>query len=116
MPDNTGHERLGEQVGGAPVHGRGPPREPEVFDEICSPDFVNHAAPSRTGIQGLKDVVAFSKRAQPDQHWSQLHIIAEGDLVVLYGVREATWQAPESADTPPRKAFESRSSWHTCFA
>ena len=74
--------------------------KPEVFDEICSPDFVNHAAPGRTGVQGLKDVVAFSLRAQPDQRWSQMHVIAEGDLVVLYGVREATWQATEFRGYP----------------
>ena len=73
---------------------------PEVFDEICSPDFVNHAAPQRTGVQGLKDVVAFSMRAQPDQRWSQLHTVAEGDLVVLFGVREATWQATEFRGFP----------------
>ncbi|GAA3541584.1 ester cyclase [Kribbella ginsengisoli] len=69
---------------------------PDVFDEICSADFVNHAAPARRqGVQGVKDVIAFSLRMQPDQRWSELHVIAEGDLVVLYGTRTATWQGTE---------------------
>ncbi|MEV6414067.1 hypothetical protein [Kribbella sp. NPDC051718] len=39
---------------------------PDVFDEICSPDFVNHAAPERRqGIQGVKDVIAFSSACNP---------------------------------------------------
>jgi len=29
----------------------------------------------------------------PDQRWSREMLIAEGDLVVIHGVREATWQA-----------------------
>lgn len=67
--------------------------QPEVFDEICSPDFVNHAAPNRRGgVQGLKDVIAYSLRVQPDQRWAESFLIADGDLVVLYGTREATWQ------------------------
>jgi predicted ester cyclase len=74
---------------------------PDVFDEICSPDFVNHAAPARRqGIQGVKDVIDFSLRMQPDQRWSELHVIAEGDLVVLYGVRTATWQGSEFRGLP----------------
>ncbi|MGW6278096.1 ester cyclase [Kribbella sp. NPDC055071] len=73
----------------------------EVFDEICAPDFVNHAAPARRqGIQGVKDVVAFSLRLQPDQRWVEQHLIAEGDLVVLYGVRAATWKGTEFRGIP----------------
>ncbi|MFC9692699.1 ester cyclase [Kribbella sp. NPDC056951] len=65
------------------------------FDEICAPDFVNHAAPQRPGLQGMKDVVAFSTRMQPDQRLVEQHWVAEGDLVVLYGVRAATWKGTE---------------------
>jgi len=68
---------------------------PEVIDEICAPDFVNHAAPQRPGIQGVKDVIGFSLRMQPDQRWVEQHLVAEGDLVVLYGVRAATWKGTE---------------------
>ncbi|MEV6414068.1 ester cyclase [Kribbella sp. NPDC051718] len=37
---------------------------------------------------------------QPDQRWSDLHVIAEGDLVVLYGTRTATWQGTEFRGHP----------------
>lgn len=66
-----------------------------VLDELCATDVVNHAAaPDRQhGIENLKEILAFTRRAQPDQRWAEQHIVAEGDLVVAYGRRDATWQA-----------------------
>jgi predicted ester cyclase len=65
-----------------------------VVDELCAPDIVNHAASGnhRIGVEGVKRVVGFSKTAQPDQRWTWKAVVAEGDLVIVYGVREATWQ------------------------
>jgi predicted ester cyclase len=65
-----------------------------VVDELCAPDAVNHGASAnhKVGIEGLKRVVAFSRNAQPDQRWTWKAVVAEEDLVVVYGVREATWQ------------------------
>lgn len=77
----------------------------EVFDEICSPDFSNHAAPQRArGVQGLKDVVEFSLRVQPDQVMTTQFVLADDDFVAVYGVREATWMGEGfqlGAITPP---------------
>jgi predicted ester cyclase len=72
----------------------------DVLDEICSPDVVNHAAAPglQHGIAGAKEVIGFSRRAQPDQCWTEQHVIAEGDLVVVYGVREGTWQGRSFRD------------------
>jgi predicted ester cyclase len=69
----------------------------ELVDELCHPDVINHAAaePNKRGIEALRKVVGFSKRAQPDQKWTWKAVLADGDLVVAYGVREATWQAPQ---------------------
>jgi predicted ester cyclase len=65
-----------------------------VVDELCSPEVINHAAASNNrGIDAMKRVVGFSKAAQPDQKWSWKSVVAEGDIVIVYGVREATWQA-----------------------
>lgn len=76
----------------------------DLLDEICAADVVNHAAaPDRQhGIENLKEILEFTRRAQPDQRWSERHLVAEGDLVVAYGRREATWQAPSfrGLDTP----------------
>lgn len=66
-----------------------------LIDELCSPDCVNHSAvpEARIGAAGVKRVVAHSRAAMPDQRWTNEMIIAEGDLVVIHGIREATWQA-----------------------
>jgi predicted ester cyclase len=67
-----------------------------VATELCTADALNHAAaPDRQqGIENLKAVIEFSRRAQPDQRWVEQHIVAESDLVVVYGRRDSTWQAP----------------------
>jgi predicted ester cyclase len=67
----------------------------DVIDELFSPDCVNHAAvpEARYGAEGVKRIVRFSRAAQPDQRWTNEMMIAEGDLVVIHGIREATWQA-----------------------
>ena len=66
-----------------------------VIDELCSADCVNHSAvpEARLGTAGVKRVVQFSRSAMPDQRWTREMVIAEGDLVVIHGIREATWQA-----------------------
>jgi ketosteroid isomerase-like protein len=76
----------------------------DVASELCTEDCVNHAAvPLRQrGIQNIKAVVEFSRSAQPDQRWVERQIIGDGDLVVVHGRREGTWQADSfrGTDTP----------------
>jgi predicted ester cyclase len=83
------------------VVGRG---DIDVLRELCTTDAVNHAAaPDRQhGIQNVGAVIEFSRHAQPDQRWVEQHIVAEGDLVVVYGRRDGTWRAPSfrGIDTP----------------
>lgn len=76
-----------------------------VIDELCSPECVNHAAvpEARIGAEGVKRVVKFSRAAQPDQRWTNEMMIAEGDLVVIHGIREATWQAESFRGVPTPK-------------
>jgi predicted ester cyclase len=66
-----------------------------VIDELCSPECVNHSAvpEARHGTEGMKRVVAKSRSAMPDQKLQNELVVAENDLVVVHGVREATWQA-----------------------
>jgi len=68
-----------------------------VIDDVCHPDVVNHAAagPNKRGIDAIKKIIGFSKAAQPDQAWTWKAVVADGDLVVVYGVREATWQGQQ---------------------
>lgn len=83
------------------VVGRG---DMDAAADLCAPDAVNHAAaPDRQhGVENIKAVLEFSRRAQPDQQWVEQHVVAEGDLVVVYGRRDGTWQAPSfrGFDTP----------------
>jgi predicted ester cyclase len=76
-----------------------------VIDELCSPDCINHSAvpEARHGTEGMKRVVGFSRAAMPDQRWTNEMLIAEGDLVVIHGVREATWQADSFRGIPTPK-------------
>jgi len=43
----------------------------EVFDELCDPGVINHAAAPQAGegIDALKRVIGFSRTAMPDQRW-----------------------------------------------
>ena len=76
-----------------------------VIDELFAPDCVNHSAvpEARHGTEGVKRVVGFSRAAMPDQRWTNEMLIAEGDLVVIHGVREATWQADSFRGIPTPK-------------
>lgn len=83
------------------VVGRG---DLDVVSELCTTDAMNHAAaPDRQhGIDNIRAVIEFTRRAQPDQRWVEQHVVAEGDLVIVYGRREGTWQASSfrGIDTP----------------
>src|SRR2546428_170485 len=78
-----------------------------VLDELCAANVVNHAAvPERqNGVESLKAVIGSSLHAQPDQHWTSVHMIAEGDFVVVHGIRESTWRGTSfrGLDTPSDK-------------
>jgi predicted ester cyclase len=75
--------------------------------ELCADDAVNHAAaPDRQrGVENITAVLEFSRRAQPDQQWVEQTFVAEGDLVVVYGRRDGTWQASSfrGVETPSGK-------------
>lgn len=56
-------------------------------EEIVAADFVTHMSMpgvTSTGIQQLKDMVAFSVAAFPDNKMEDLHLIADGDRVVAH--------------------------------
>ncbi|HEY8086325.1 MAG TPA: ester cyclase [Polyangiaceae bacterium] len=74
----------------------------DVIDELCAAECVNHSAvpEARIGTAGLKRVVGFSRAAMPDQRWTREMVVAEGDLVVIHGIREATWQAESFRGVP----------------
>jgi predicted ester cyclase len=73
-----------------------------VIDELFSADCINHAAvpEARLGPEGVKRVVTGSRAAMPDQRWTHEMVVAEGDLVVIHGVRTATWHAESFRGVP----------------
>jgi predicted SnoaL-like aldol condensation-catalyzing enzyme len=76
-----------------------------ALDELCAADVINHAARPelRDGIEALKKLMAFVHESQTDRRWTEQNYIADGDLVVVYGVRVGTWQASafRGIATPP---------------
>jgi predicted ester cyclase len=64
------------------------------LDELCTPDLVNHAlAPGRpAGLAGTREFLATQgRRGWRSDRWQQLVVVAEGDYVVQYGIREGHW-------------------------
>ena len=63
------------------------------LDELCSPDMVNHSlAPSRPpGLAGTRQWLATDGRKFESFRWRELFVVAEGDLVVQFGVRGGHW-------------------------
>jgi predicted ester cyclase len=68
-------------------------RDLDQLDELCSPDLVNHAlAPGRPpGLGGTRQWLETEGRNFQSFHWKELHVVAEDDLVVQFGVREHDW-------------------------
>jgi predicted ester cyclase len=68
-------------------------REFGQLDELCSPAMVNHAlAPNRpSGLEGTRQWLATEGRNFQSFAWKELHIVAEGDLVVQFGTRAHDW-------------------------
>jgi len=63
------------------------------LDELCSPDMVNHSlAPGRApGLAGTRQWLATEGRKFESFRWQERIVVAEGDLVVQFGVRGGRW-------------------------
>jgi predicted ester cyclase len=63
------------------------------LDQLCSPDLVNHSlAPNRPpGLEGTRQWLATEGRKFASFRWRELFVVAEGDLVVQFGVRGGQW-------------------------
>ena len=65
----------------------------DQLDELCSPDMVNHSlAPGRPpGLAGTRQWLATEGRKFESFRWRERFVVAEGDLVVQFGVRGGQW-------------------------
>lgn len=80
-------------------------QELELLDELCTPDMVNHAlAPTRQpGLAGTREFLATTGKTRfTTTTWPERFVVAEGDLVVWYGVRGGHWTGGElfGSDVP----------------
>lgn len=68
-------------------------RDFDQLDELCSPDMVNHALAANrpAGLAGTRQWLETEGRNFQSFAWKDLHVIAEGDLVVQFGVRAHDW-------------------------
>ena len=64
----------------------------DELEVLCTPDMTNHAlAPGRpAGLAGTREFLRGATRFRSDG-WRELAVVAEGDHVVQYGVREGRW-------------------------
>lgn len=67
-----------------------------VYDEMLSPDFVNHGGPAGDmhGSEAFKQAYVGFATAFSDFHTTIDLIVAEGDLVAVYGVASGTHDGP----------------------
>jgi ketosteroid isomerase-like protein len=63
------------------------------LDDLCTPDMVNHAlaAGAKPGIEGTRDFLRGARRDVHPARWVESRVVAEGDMVVQFGVREHEW-------------------------
>ena len=83
------------------------------LDEICTPDFMNHALVPRLrekGLAGTKEFLSAGaasslggRKDNGKSTWLERWVVAEGDLVVEYGTREGSWPGGtfRGVDIPP---------------
>ncbi|MEY9965524.1 putative ester cyclase [Streptacidiphilus sp. MAP12-16] len=69
-------------------------RDVERLDELCTPDMVNHAlAPGRpAGLAGTREFLTTMAQLFENDHFDSSYVVAEGDLVVQFGVRSGHWK------------------------
>jgi predicted ester cyclase len=63
------------------------------LDALLTPDIKNHAlAPGRPqGIAGTREFLENARRDLHSVRWIESYVVAEGDLVVQFGIREQDW-------------------------
>lgn len=69
-------------------------QELSQLEELCTPDMVNHTlAPGRpAGLEGTREFLRTAGRQQwKADRWRAATVVAEGDFVVQFGVREGHW-------------------------
>jgi predicted ester cyclase len=67
--------------------------DPAILDELCTPDMVNHAlaAGAKPGLEGSRAFLVKAQRSKYPARWIESRIVADGDYVVQFGVREQVW-------------------------
>jgi predicted ester cyclase len=76
-----------------------------LLDELCTPGMTNHtlAADRPAGLEGTREFLQTAGRNLfRDDRWREQTVVAEGDFVVQYGVREGHWPGGRfrGIDTP----------------
>lgn len=79
----------------------------ETLDELCMPNMVNHAlaAGAAPGIESTRAFLRKAARSKYPARWVESRMVAEGDHVVHFGVREQVWPGGpfRGYDLPPGK-------------
>jgi predicted ester cyclase len=78
-----------------------------VYDDMLSPDFVNHGGPAGdiNGPEAFKQAYVMFSTGFPDFRTTIDLIVAEGDLVAVYGVASGTHDGPFMGLPPTGKSL-----------
>ncbi len=80
-------------------------QELSQLEELCTPDMINHAlAPGRPpGLEGTREFLLTAGHQQWKTDWRSVTVVAEGDFVAEFGVREGHWPGGSfrGIDVPP---------------
>jgi predicted ester cyclase len=76
-----------------------------VIPDLISPNYVFHTTPELKGLEGFKQLNTTMKTAFPDYHETINHIIAEGDMVVVFYTMNGTFKGEMAGIAPTGKKF-----------
>ena len=81
---------------------------PNVFDELIAPDFVNYDAPPgiQRGPEGVRQLVAMFRTGFPDAHVTIEEELADGDSVIHRGYFTGTHQGDFQGIPPTGKQIK----------
>jgi hypothetical protein len=89
-----------------------------VLDDALASDVLNHAARPglQEGLECFRELLGAIHGAQRDRRWTQQRYVAEGDLVIVYGVREGYWTAANFRGVPTPHPGQITTELATCSA
>jgi C-1 hydroxylase len=76
-----------------------------IVPELIAPNYIFHTTPELQGPEGFNQLSTTMKTAFPDYHETIDHIVAEGDMVVVFYTMQGTFTGKYGDIAPTGKKF-----------